>query len=417
MHRTHRAPELRRQLRRTLTSAAAAMAVALLSVLPAQPGSAVGAAPKPPVPLEVLTSEGARGSGYIFVSPGGPGVTEYTLGPQILDREGKLVWFHPVPPSQQVLDFRTQTYRGKSVLTWWQGTGAGELSKGVGYIYDAHHRLVATVRAGNGLDADCHEFLITPWDTALITIYTTAEADLRSIGGPPNQTVVNGVVQEIDIATGEVLFEWNSADHVPFSESREPLPKSTNTPWDWFHVNAAHLDTDDNLLIDARHTWATYKVNRADGDIIWTLGGDNSSFRLRAAPGQRLNRDGEIFAWQHDPEALGNGLYTWFDNESSGTGRDPLGYSRVVTVRVDEERRVATLVASIKQPDRLSAESQGNAETTIGRRVFVGWGSLPYISQFDRAGRLLFHARFPKGVSTYRAYMLRWNPKHARPHS
>lgn len=417
MRKNHRAPEIRRQLRRTLTGAAAAMSVALLSVLPVQPGSAVGAAPKPPVPLEVLTSHGARGSGHIFVSPGGPGVTEYTLGPQILDREGNLVWFHPVPLSQQVLDFRAQTYRDRQVLTWWQGTGAGELSKGVGYIYDAHHRLVATVRAGNGLDADCHEFLITPWDTALITIYTTAKADLRSIGGRPDQTVVNGVVQEIDIATGEVLFEWNSADHVPFSESRERLPESADTPWDWFHVNAAHLDTDDNLLIDARHTWATYKVSRASGDILWTLGGDNSSFRLRAAPGQRLNRDGEIFAWQHDPEALGRGLYTWFDNESSGTGRDPLGYSRVVTVRVDEERRVATLVASIKQPDRLTAESQGNAQTTLGRRVFVGWGSLPYISQFDRAGRLLFHARFPKGVSTYRAYLLPWTPGNARRHS
>ena len=416
MRKNHRAPETRRQLRRTLTSAAAAMTVALLSVLPVQPGSAVGAAPKPPVPLEVLTSHGARGSGYIFVSPGGPGVTTYTLGPQILDREGNLVWFHPVPLSQQVLDFRAQTYQGKPVLTWWQGTGAGELSKGVGYIYDARHRLVATVRAGNGLDADCHEFLITPWDTALITIYTTAEADLTSIGGPPNQTVVNGVVQEIDIATGEVLFEWNSVDHVPFSESRQPLPESADTPWDWFHVNAAHLDTDDNLLIDARHTWATYKVDRASGEIIWTLGGDNSSFTLRAAPGQELNSDGQIFAWQHDPEALGNGLYTWFDNESSGTGWDPLGYSRVVTVRVDEERQVATLVASIEQPDRLSAVSQGNAQTTHGRRVFVGWGSLPYISQFDRAGRLLFHARFPEGLGTYRAYMLPWKPKHARPH-
>lgn len=416
MQRNHRAPEIRRRLRRTLTCAAAAMTVALLSVLPVQPGSTVGAAPKPPVPLEVLTSHAARGSGYIFVSPGGPGVTAYTLGPQILDREGNLVWFHPVPLGQQVLDFRAQTYRGKPVLTWWQGTGAGELSKGVDYIYDAHHRLVATVRAGNGLDADCHEFLITPWDTALITVYTTAEADLRSMGGPPDQTVVNGVVQEIDIATGRVLFEWNSADHVPFSESRERLPESADTPWDWFHVNAAHLDTDGNLLIDARNTWATYKVSRATGDIIWTLGGDNSSFSLRAAPGQRLNRDGTIFAWQHDPEALGNGLYTWFDNESSGTGRDPLGYSRVVTVRVDEERRVATLVASITQPDRLNAESQGNAQTTGGGRVFVGWGSLPYISQFDRAGRLLFHARFPKGVGTYRAYLLPWDPKHARRH-
>jgi hypothetical protein len=43
--------------------------------------------------------------------------------------------------------------------------------------------------------------------------------------------VINGVVQEIDIATGKVLFQWNSEDHVPFSQSEQPLPASASTPW------------------------------------------------------------------------------------------------------------------------------------------------------------------------------------------
>ena len=322
-----------------------------------------------------------------------------------------LLHVHHLREAPTDLEGMTQ-YRYQHVVEAWDGMDSEEESHEVEWLARkaaeqtaAEPGLVVTSRV---IHAPLGRALPTGGERVMVVARRLAL--IRATTGPAS-------ILLIDIATGEVLFEWNSADHVPFSESREPLPESANTPWDWFHVNAAHLDTDDNLLIDARHTWATYKVNRAGGDIIWTLGGDNSSFRLRAAPGQRLNRDGEIFAWQHDPEALGNGLYTWFDNESSGAGRDPLGYSRVVTVRVDEERRVATLVASIKQPDRLSAESQGNAQTTIGRRVFVGWGSLPYISQFDRAGRLLFHARFPEGVNTYRAYMLRWNPKHARPHS
>src|SRR5205085_1225728 len=127
-----------------------------------------------------------------------------------------------------------------------------------------------------------------PQNTALILAYTTATADLRSIGGPPNQTVINGVVQEIDIATGKVHFQWNSADHVPFSQSEQPLPSSSSQPWDWFHINAVHLDTDGNLLIDARNTWTTYKVDRSSGAILWQLGGKASSFALRAAPGQSL---------------------------------------------------------------------------------------------------------------------------------
>ena len=119
---------------------------------------------------------------------------------------------------------------------------------------------------------------------------------------------------------------------MPFSQSEQPLPASASTPWDWFHINAVHLDTDGNLLIDARNTWTTYKVNRWTGNIIWRLGGKDSSFTPAAAPGQVLDSAGEIFAWQHDPEALGDGVYTFFDNESSGTPLLP--YSRAITVKL-----------------------------------------------------------------------------------
>src|SRR5215472_13604197 len=127
-------------------------------------------------------------------------------------------------------------------------------------------------------------------------------ADLTSIGGPANQTVIDGIVQEINIRTGKVLFQWDSADHVPYSASEVPLPASASTPWDWFHINAVHVARDGNLLVDARNTWATYKVSRSTGAIIWELGGKHSSFTLQAAPGQTLDSAGEIFAWQHDPE-------------------------------------------------------------------------------------------------------------------
>ncbi len=222
------------------------------------------------------------------------------------------------------------------MLTWWQGTGLGGLSSGTDYIYNDHYQQIATVNAGNGLSADGHEFLITPWNTALILSYTTATANLTSIGGPADQTVINGVVQEIDITTGKVLFQWNSADHVPFSQSEQPLPASPSTPWDWFHINAVHLDTDGNLLIDARDTWTTYKVNRSHGQDPLAARRQGRSFTLQAAPGQTLDSAGEIFAWQHDPEALGNDEYTFFDNESAGTPLLP--YSRAVTVKLNPGR-------------------------------------------------------------------------------
>ena len=393
---------------------AVAMTALAVAIPLAGAGAATADTPTAPPPVTILT-EGNVGNGDFFVSPFG-GTATYANGPEILDQQGNVVWFQSVPAGQEASDFRTQTYHGQPVLTWWQGTGLGGLAKGTDYIYNSNYQQIATVNAGNGLSADGHEFLITPQNTALILSYTTETADLTSIGGPSNQTVIDGVVQEIDIPTGKVLFQWKASDHVPYAQSEQPLPASASSPWDWFHINAVHIDTDGNLLIDARDTWATYKVGRHSGNIIWQLGGKANSFTLQAAPGQKLNNAGELFAWQHDPEALGNDVYTAFDNEAAGvgnTGVDPtaqFGLSRAVRFRLDERAHTATLLKSYNQPDGLTAPSQGNAQTTADGNLVVGWGSLPYFSEYDSAGDLLFNAEFPVGVNSYRAYLQPWSP-------
>jgi hypothetical protein len=402
---------------RALTAALATAAVAALATGGALASSAAADTPTAPPPVTVLTHGSNLGKGDFFVSPFG-GTATYANGPEILEQNGNVVWFHAIPAGQEASDFRTQTYNGQPVLTWWQGTNFGGLSKGVDYIYNDKYQQIATVQAGNGLSSDGHEFLITPQNTALIVAYTTATADLTSIGGPANQTVIDGVVQEINIKTGKVLWQWNSADHVPYSQSEQPLPASPSTPWDWFHVNAVKLDTDGNLLIDARDTWTGYKVDRHSGQIIWQLGGKASAnnFNIVAAPGQVLNKGGVITAWQHDFESQGNGIYTFFDNESAGvanTGVDAtaqFGLSRAVTVKLDQRTHSATLINSFNQPEGLTAPSQGNSQRTAEGNTVVGWGSLPYWSEFSPSGQLLYNAQFPTGVNSYRAYLLPWNP-------
>jgi hypothetical protein len=404
-----------------VAAAATALAGALAGALPASASaSAAGsvAAPvsasQPPPPVTVLTDQGGASGGDLFVSPFGDSGT-YANGAEILSPDGKkVVWFHPVPAGQEASDFRAQAYRGQPVLTWWQGTGLGGVASGADYIYNRHYQQIAVVKAGNGYSADGHEFLITPWNTALILAYTTATANLTSIGGPANQTVIDGIVQEVDIRTGKVLFQWNSADHVPYAQSEQPLPDSASTPWDWFHINAVKLDGHEGLLIDARDTWTTYHVSRRTGQINWQLGGKASSFTEQAAPGQVLNDAGRIFAWQHDPQPLGNGRYTFFDNESAGTANAGSGaltnlpYSRIDTVQLNPGTRKATLVKTVNQPENLSAPSQGNGQTLPSGDLVVGWGSLPYVSEFSRSGALLFNLQFPAGVNTYRAYRFPW---------
>jgi hypothetical protein len=314
-----------------------------------------------------------------------------------------VVWLHPLPAGDAAYDFRTQTYLGQPVLTWLQDAVGG------GVIYNDHFHQIATVRAGNGYATDEHEFLITPWNTALIVADGVTTANLTSIGGAVDQQVFVNVVQEIDIKTGRVLFQWNPSDNVPYSDSHAPLPTSASQPWDWFHINAVRLDADGTLLVSSRHTWTVYKVDRHTGQVIWELGGKQSSFTLQAAPGQVLDSAGEIFAWQHDPEGLGDGLYTVFDNEA-GVQAPLLSYSRAVTVHLDLRTHVATLVKSDNQPEGLVAAYMGNAQTTRNGDLFVDWAAQPYISEFSPSGTLLFNAELPSGVTSYRAYRFPWPP-------
>ena len=403
---------------RLITAALVALA-ALAAAAGLSSPAALASTPTSPPPLTVLSHTGNLSDRDIFLTPTGDSST-YANGPEILSPSGRVVWSDALASGQTAADFRAQRYDGKPVLTFWAGSGLGGLSQGTDYIYNDHYQQIATVQAGNGLSADGHEFLITPWNTALIVAYQESTANLTSIGGPTNQTVINGVVQEIDIRTGKVLFQWNSADHVPYSQSEQQLPASASTPWDWFHLNAVKVDSNGDLLINARNTWTTYEVDPSSGSILWQLGGKDSSFRLQAAPGQTLNDGGEIFAWQHDPEPLGDGVYSLFDNEAAGEfnlGIDvssEFPVSRVVKVKLDLRDHTATLLQSFDQPESLEASSQGNGQPLLGGGAFVGWGNLPYVSEFGGDGRLLWSAEFPSGVNTYRAYLQPWGPGYRR---
>ncbi len=330
--------------------------------------------------------------GYVFLAPK-KDVDQ--AGPLILDDRGQVVWFDPLS-THGVTDFRVQTYRGKPVLTWWQGQSDKGIGDGHYVIMDDHYRQIATVQAGNGLHGDIHEFLITPANTALITVYREIPYDLRPWGGAKHGKLDEGVVQELDIATGRVLFEWHSADHVDPAESYEALPKDAS-PWDYFHVNSIDPDGPDRLLVSARHTHAVYEIRKRDGRIIWRLGGKQGDFTLGR---------GTRFAWQHDARRQPDGTIMLFDNAASDPGKQR---SKVLVLRLDGRRRIATLARSYVHSPPLLSTSQGNAQLLPNGHVFVGWGSKPYATEFNRSGAMLFDLRFGVGrVDSYRAFRFPW---------
>ena len=134
--------------------------------------------------------------------------------------------------------------------------------------------------------------------------------DLSDIGGATDAWVADGIVQEVDIATGKVLFQWDSLAHIPISESMVGLDmygdgSSRDDPYDFAHINSVTKDGDGAFLISARNTSAVYRVDKDTGHIDWTLGGEASDLRMAG---------NSEFYWQHDAERQADGTLTLFDN-------------------------------------------------------------------------------------------------------
>jgi Arylsulfotransferase (ASST) len=334
-------------------------------------------------------------AGFPRTGPGEPGL-------MILNRYGHIVWYSPntdFPPAKGMarMDFQVQSYRGRPVLTWWEGQLVAGIGYGKAVIADSSYRTIATVNAGNGLQADLHEFVITPQDTALITAYRPRPADLSALGGPARGTVVSGVVQEIDVASGKVLFQWDSLDHVPVTDTYYKFSGGTKkSPFDYFHVNSVAVAPDGDLLVSARNTWAVYKVARPSGKVVWRLGGKRSSFRMGP---------GATFYWQHHVRPVGANTLSIFDDGASPP-EEP--QSRGILVNLDTTAMRATLKRAYTHPARLLADYEGSVQVLADGRVLVGWGTLPYFSEFAADGMLNLDGQFPIGDQSYRAFTANW---------
>jgi Arylsulfotransferase (ASST) len=335
--------------------------------------------------------------GYIGSAPGQPGL-------MIIDRYGRLIWFKPISPTSP-FDFNVQTYKERPTLTWWQGKVGPGIGYGVGQMADSAYNTTKTVQAGHGLQTDLHELLITSAGTALITAYETTTTNLKSLGGPSKGPVYACHAQEIDLATGKVLFDWDSLSHVALNESFLGLPsgKAKGTPMDYFHINSVQEMQNGNLLISARNTWALYEVDRSTGKIVWRLNGKHSDFTMGA---------GSNFYWQHHAVPHANGLFTVFDDGSSPPEEKQ---SRGLLLFVDNNRKHVSLKQAYINPAGFIAANQGSMQLLADGRVFVGWGNQPYFSEFAPDGTLLMNGQLPLNVQSYRAFTYNWTGTPSEP--
>jgi hypothetical protein len=154
-----------------------------------------------------------------------------------------------------------------------------------------------------------------------------------------------------------------------------------------------------------RNTWAAYLVDINTGRIIWTLGGRHSSFKFGP---------GADFQWQHDVQVYkGSPYITVFDDHccqitGGGTYVSATGASRGLVLRLDPRRRAATLAGQYTHGSGFDSEYMGSIQPLANGNELVGWGSQPYFSEYDTAGRLLLDAVLPRPDISYRANLAQW---------
>jgi hypothetical protein len=352
--------------------------------------------------LDVTLPDRDPAGGDIFTS-NGPSAGKY--GPLIYTPQGRLVWFDQLSGDKSAENLSVQSYEGRRDLTFWQGK---VLSLGFGQgedvVMNNRYQTIARVPGGNGLQADLHDFQLAPRGVAYTTAFNPIRCNVSSVeGGTDNGVLLDNALQEIDVKTGLVRWEWHSLDHVAVTESETASPK-TSAPWDWFHLNSIDVEPSGDLLISARSTWAAYQLQAGSGDILWRLGGNKSSFAMGR---------GTKTAWQHDARMLPSGEVTLFDD---GSNPPVHSQSRGLRIALDLARHRATLRSAYIHPDApILAASQGNMQTLPSGNVVIGYGGAPQISEFAPSGALLFDAHLPFDMSSYRAFRFPWNGQPASP--
>lgn len=248
---------------------------------------------------------------------------------------------------------------------------------------------------------------------ALVTIYRWQPYDLGRWGIVGPGYILESLFQEIEVNTNKVLFQWSSLSHIGPEESHV-FPNTNDisgtgtypeSPWDYFHINSVDKNQNGDYLVSARHTSTVYKISGSDGQVLWRLNGEISSF---------TNRNFS-FSNQHDArwiyENATHSILSLFNNGSDGFNKTSKKSSGMI-ISIDHSDMTASLLHeySLALGHRhISGDRQGNVQLLADGNVFQGWGN-DYVSEHDAHGKLLFWGKFPDPwAKSYRAFKFDWN--------
>ena len=292
----------------------------------------------------------------------------------MVDGRGVPVWWDRQPR----VPFNTMLMKtGELALARWYGGPFGQDPGSAWVIQRLDGRPVRLLRTA-GSPTDLHDFQPLPNGNFMLMTYRFRDGvDTRILqGGEKDGAVWDGELQE-QTPDGEVLWTWNSKDHMKLSENvnwrfagERPDGPGSKKVHDWFHLNSVEPDRD-GYIISVRHVDAVYRIDRDTGAIDWKLGGSKHPKSLKVK-GDHLQGP---FIGQHDARLEPDRTLTVYDNHVA------FGAPRAVRYRIDAEKRTATLLEEITEPAADFSPAEGSARRHANGAWAVSWGATPSVTE------------------------------------
>ena len=355
--------------------------------------------------LPTVTVDGAPESAFYMVGPTfGQAITDPYFA--IFNRQGVPVWWFP---QTQLGGADFKLINSGQVATWdglLPAPGIGEGS----YTLRNLDGTVAKTVSGVGHPADLHDLQPTSDGGWLTISYVGRDCptvpsdceDLSAWGQSSTSNVVDGIIQKQD-ADGNLVWTWNSRDHIAASESADwlSIPAGNfftlTAPYDLIHLNSVEEDGS-GIVFSARHLNAVYRISDpgGTGNVDWKLGGTPTPESL--TPVDDSLAPSGLFGGQHDARILANGNLTVHDNRSTLSA----SASRTVEYRIDTSARTATLVNTLSDPDVTQSWCCGSSRKLAGGGWAVSWGNQGIVAEYAPDGTRVFELKYPAGSFTYR---------------
>lgn len=273
-------------------------------------------------------------------------------------------------------------------------------SRSVHYLMDNNLNYIDSFRIRNNVVVSPHDFLFLPNGHKVLISHNPEYIDLSSntYQGDPNALITNSYLHEYD-QDGNLVFQWNSRDHVDIGETFFDVKSST---FSFSHINSVDMDRDGNFIVSMRGISQIAKINRSTGDFVWRIGGKKNQFKFI---NENSNNAIAYFSMQHDARRHNNGNISLFDN---GIQHDP-NYSRAVEYKIDEVNKTVELVWDYIHNPSIYGFAMGSVKYLNNGGKVVGWGTGGEaggytITEIDANNNQVYDIGLPEGVSSYRGH-------------